>query len=218
MEAARPRARAAHLSGNVLLAAEGAQLFGLAPEQVDAMAAALDRGDAAAEAEMARLGLAAPEPLAPATPGPVRALALTVAQSCNLACGYCYASGGEFGGKAQRMGWETARVAIDRLIDGVPPGVPVKIAFMGGEPLIARDLIRRATEHATRKAAARAGSVGFSITTNGTLVTPEDAEFFARHRYAVTVSLDGDKAANANVFSILKSLFAYPAFSEIHFR
>lgn len=196
MAAARPRARAAHLAGAVALLAEPAALYALAPEDAEALAAALEGGDAAAEAALARLGLTAPAPAAERPAGPVRALALTVAQSCNLACSYCYASGGEFGGAARRMSPEVARTAIDRLIAGAPPGGAVKIAFMGGEPLIARALIRDAVAHASARAAARAVRVGFSITTNGTLVTPEDAAFLARHRFAVTVSLDGDREAN----------------------
>jgi uncharacterized protein len=36
--------------------------------------------------------------------------------------------------------------------------------------------------------------VGFAMTTNATLLTLDDAEFFAQHGFAVTVSLDGDAA------------------------
>ena len=35
--------------------------------------------------------------------------------------------------------------------------------------------------------------VRFSITTNGTLVNAADVEFFERHGFAVTISLDGDR-------------------------
>ena len=38
---------------------------------------------------------------------------------------------------------------------------------------------------------------GFSITTNGTLVTEADADFFEEHGFAVTVSLDGYRALAA---------------------
>ena len=37
------------------------------------------------------------------------------------------------------MSWEVARRAIDRLLEEAPPGGAVKIAFTGGEPLIAFD-------------------------------------------------------------------------------
>lgn len=198
IEAARPRSAHAHLSGDVAVLAETAALFRLDEKQMTVLAEGLAGGDNGTLAALARLGLAAPSPEPPpADPTrPVRALALTVSQTCNLACVYCYASGGNFGGPDKRMSWEVAREAIDALIAGTPPGSGLKIAFMGGEPTVARELIRRTVLHARRRAAARAVSVGFSITTNATLLSADDAEFLAEHRFAVTVSLDGGRAAN----------------------
>lgn len=194
--AARPLSPHVHLAGDIALVAETAALYRLDPAQADALADGLLAGDALPA--LARLGLTAPLPEPPpADPTrPVRALALTVSQTCNLACVYCYASGGNFGGTDKRMAWSVAQGAIDALIVSTPPGGSVKIAFMGGEPTASRDLIRRSVLHARRKAAVRAVSVGFSITTNATLITAEDAAFLADHRFAVTVSLDGDKVAN----------------------
>ena len=45
-------------------------------------------------------------------------------------------------------------------------------------------------------AAAREVIASFSVTTNATLLTPDDAIFFERHRFAVTVSMDGIGAAH----------------------
>lgn len=196
IDAARPRSAHAHLAGDVVLMAETAALFRLDEGQAEVLAEGLLSGDALPA--LARLGLTAPEPVAPpADPTrPVRAIALTVSQTCNLACVYCYASGGNFGGPDTRMPWDVARQAIDDLVGSTPPGGSVKIAFMGGEPVASRDLIRRSVLHARRRAAARAVSVGFSITTNATLLTAEDAAFLADHRFAVTVSLDGARGAN----------------------
>lgn len=196
MAASRPRSRHAHLVGRALLVAETAGLYALAEADAATLARGLDGGDAAAAAALARLGLDAPAPPPPPGAGPVRALALTVAQSCNLACGYCYAAGGAFGGPERRMTPEVARRAIDALIAATPPGGAVRIAFMGGEPMVARALIREAVAHALRRADARAVAVGFALTTNATLLTAEDAAFFARHRFAITVSLDGDRETN----------------------
>ncbi len=196
LAAARPRSRHAHVAGRVALLADSAGLYALADAQALALGRALDAGDAATEGALARFGLAVPAAPPPAAAGPIRALALTVSQSCNLACGYCYAAGGSFGGPETRMDPAVACRAIDALISSAPPGGAVKIAFMGGEPLVARALIRDAVAHAEVRAAARAVSVGFSMTTNATLVTPEDAAFFGAHRFALTVSLDGDRAAN----------------------
>ncbi len=127
----------------------------------------------------------------PLTSPPLRALSLAVSQKCNLACSYCYAEGGTFGGEPRNMPWDVAEASVRRLIDSANAGDRVNLAFMGGEPLANRPTIRRATELAAALAANAGVTAGFSITTNGTLVTPEDAAFFEAHGFAVTVSLDG---------------------------
>jgi uncharacterized protein len=124
---------------------------------------------------------------------PVRSLSLAVAQKCNLACGYCYAQGGSFGAAAQSMEWQVARDSVHRLLASAEPGSRINLAFMGGEPLVNRALIRKTTEYALAAARARQVRVGFSITTNGTLIEPDDGAFFEEHGFAVTVSLDGVK-------------------------
>ena len=123
----------------------------------------------------------------------VRALSLAVAQKCNLGCSYCYAQGGSFGGAAKSMPPETALRAVQMLFGSARPGERVNLAFLGGEPLVARDVIRLATERAVELSNQTGVTVGFSITTNGTLVTSDDAEFFEANGFAVTVSLDGPK-------------------------
>lgn len=125
---------------------------------------------------------------------PVRSLSLAVAQKCNMGCGYCYAQGGSFGGAAQSMEWRVAHDAVAQLIDSASPGSRVNIAFMGGEPLVNRALIRKATEFAAARARDRQVRAGFSITTNGTLIEAADGDFFEEHGFAVTVSLDGLRA------------------------
>ncbi len=194
---AAPASRHGHVvagaGGAQVLVASGARLFALDAAQAEALRGAELGGDDAMAAALAGLGI---DPVAPplAAPERVRAISLSVAQACNLACGYCYAEGGDFGAARARMSRETAERAIDRLIADAPPGGAVNIAFMGGEPLIARDLIRHAADYAIRRAAARAVRAGFSLTTNGTLLTEGDAAFFAERRFSVTVSMDGGAA------------------------
>jgi uncharacterized protein len=57
-------------------------------------------------------------------------------------------------------------------------------------------VLRAATEYAAERAAAEGVRVSFSVTTNATLLTEEDADFFRRHRFAVTVSIDGLRDAH----------------------
>jgi uncharacterized protein len=198
MRADAPRVPQVHLFdtelGPHLLVADGSRLY-----QLDA-ATALTFEEAMAAADttevdrlLARFGLdAAPfvDDDPPRMP-PVRALSLAVAQKCNLGCTYCYAQEGAFGGTPRSMPAEVADAAVDRLLAEVKPGERVNLAFLGGEPLANRAVLRAATERAAGLAAARGIEIGFSITTNGTLLTPEDGELFERHGFAVTVSLDG---------------------------
>jgi len=159
----------------------------------------LRRGDEAERAGLLdRLGL---EPAgyvddrAPEQP-PVRALSLAVAQKCNLGCTYCYAEGGGFGGPDTAMATATALASVDLLLSEVTSGERVNLTFLGGEPMMNRAVVRAATERARALAAERDVVIGFSITTNGTLLTAEDGEFFEEHGFAVTVSLDGPRAEN----------------------
>ncbi|WP_089938340.1 radical SAM/SPASM domain-containing protein [Candidatus Entotheonella palauensis] len=121
----------------------------------------------------------------------VRALSLAVSQACNLGCTYCYAEGGSFGGTAKNMTREVAFAAVERLLADVNPGEKANLSFLGGEPLINRQVLYRTTECAAQRARDKGVRLGFSITTNGTLITEADGAFFERFGFAVTVSLDG---------------------------
>jgi uncharacterized protein len=122
---------------------------------------------------------------------PLRSISLAIAQRCNLGCSYCYAEGGSFGRTESVMSLDVAKRAVERLIRDCAPGERVNIAFLGGEPLTNREVLVAVTEFAAALAAARTVQAGFSITTNGTLLTAGDGAFFERHGFAVTVSLDG---------------------------
>ncbi|MDT9698412.1 radical SAM/SPASM domain-containing protein [Streptomyces sp. P17] len=189
-------ARGAHL-----LLTDGSRIYDL-PEP---LAARLEQWAAAPDgtpADLAdRLGL----PLwdrprridgTPLEPPPLSSLSLNVMQACNLSCGHCYADEGRFGGAARAMPRHTAYAAVDRLLAEAAPGADVVVGFMGGEPLLARDLIHDVVGHAVRAGRETGHTVRFSLTTNLTTVRPEDARLFAEHPFTVTVSLDGDRAGH----------------------
>jgi uncharacterized protein len=182
---------------NTVLVVDGTRLFQVESELFSRVGALAGQpnGNAALERLMEDLGLSGTPagcdevPVSP----PVRSLSLAVAQKCNLGCSYCYASQGDFGGPAKNMASEIALRAVDLLFSEAAPGERVNLAFLGGEPLINRPVLRQATEYARRIADSRGVHLTFSITTNGTLLTPGDAEFFEAHAFAVTVSLDGPR-------------------------
>ncbi|MFB9267254.1 radical SAM protein [Bradyrhizobium erythrophlei] len=180
-------------SGAHLLVVDGSRIYDL-PAGLDAeLTSAIFAGDTAIDALLARYGLGGPPHIdaSPISDPPLRSLSLAVTQTCNLACGYCYAQGGSFGAPSKRMEWPVARDAVLRLLDQAAPGDRVNIAFLGGEPLINRPLIAQTTRFAAAEAERRDVGVGFSITTNGTLLGTEDRDLFDEHAFSVTVSLDG---------------------------
>jgi len=124
---------------------------------------------------------------------PTRAISLAVAQSCNFACSYCYAKGGQFGQQAQLMDKTVAFAAIEQLIEATPKGERVNIAFMGGEPMLNRKLIHKATHYAFTKGQLYGVKVGFSITTNGSLLSEYDIQLFRDYGFSITISIDGSE-------------------------
>lgn len=182
-------------SGEHALVVNGSQIYSLP----DDAASLIDRTSPdLVESLLERFGIrSAPiVDTGPLRSPPLRALSLSVAQKCNLACSYCYAQEGAFGGKETAMGAEVAFSAVDMLFSNTGSGERVQLAFLGGEPLTHRDLIYRCTERASDHAKRQGVNVGFSITTNGTLITPEVGEFFEEYAFAVTISLDGVEAVN----------------------
>lgn len=172
----------------------GSRVYGLGDDHASRVRSALGNTDTTRlDRLLVEFGLDAPpyiEATAP-TSFPTRALSLAVAQKCNLGCTYCYAQGGEFGGPARSMDLEIALASVERLFHEARAGERVNLAFLGGEPLASRDIIFAATRHALLLSQTTGADVGFSITTNGTLLTPEDGAFFEKHGFSVTVSLDG---------------------------
>ena len=203
IRASAPRSPSAHLvaAGRAghLLVPNGSQVYELDAAMYALLDDALASGDeAAVEARLAALGVTHP-PLVddrPLASPPLHALSLAIAQQCNLGCTYCYAEQGEFGGDAKNMPLPAAYAAVDLLVSGVSAGGRVNLAFLGGEPLINRAALRATTEYAVRRGAEQRIGVTFSITTNGTLITPDDGVFFEHHGFAVTVSIDGSRDAH----------------------
>lgn len=200
MSASAPRSPEAHLvnsgSGRHLFIANGSRLFDIDAKFFSRLDAAMIEGPIGEL--LAEIGLRSP-PLvddAPLRSTPIHALSLAVAQKCNLGCTYCYADQGEFGGTAKNMPQDIADRAVDKLIGDAVPGARLNLAFLGGEPLINRPVLQATTRRAARLARAKGVAITFSITTNGTLLTPEDGEFFEEFGFAITVSLDGPRAVH----------------------
>lgn len=124
---------------------------------------------------------------------------INVAQRCNLTCAYCYVNRGAFDYETMpiaRLEPALAERVVALIHERFPGFESYGYHFYGGEPLLNFAAIRGIVE-AAEAAAARGGTeTDFHITTNGTLMTPEVADFFDAHRFTVYVSIDGDEATH----------------------
>jgi uncharacterized protein len=188
-----PRSAIAHLAASQLFVVNGSRLYDVDDATFAELETLLASNDDDAIAErLTRLGVDAPPFIDDVAPSiPVRALSLAVAQKCNLGCTYCYAQEGSFGAAPKSMSLDVALQSVELLLRDVAPGEHANLAFLGGEPLAGRAVLRAATKHAAVLAAERDAKLTFSITTNGTLLTADDAAFFEEHAFAVTISIDG---------------------------
>ena len=115
---------------------------------------------------------------------------LALTHRCNLGCAYCYA-----GARSDRvMSLDTARLALDLAFSY--PHDHVRIAPFGGEPLLEADLLDAVATEARQRAAATGKTVRFTMTTNGTLLTPRNLDRLGGHGFRVVVSLDGDRESH----------------------
>lgn len=90
------------------------------------------------------------------------------------------------------------------------------VYFIGGEPLMAFNLMKDAIDYAKKKCQETNLICKFSTTINGTLVTDEVIDFFVENTFEVKVSLDGpeyvqnlnrrDYAGNGSFENIIKNL------------
>ncbi len=117
---------------------------------------------------------------------------LELTQECNHRCIYCpysHLDAGRRGHSGLSMGIETAKAAIDLLMDHSENVEMPALGFYGGEPLLEWDLMRSCLKYSRERATGR--KLLLSLTTNATLVTPEIASELAENDVSILVSLDG---------------------------
>lgn len=129
---------------------------------------------------------------------PLSQLILIVTNNCNLRCEYCVYSEKypkEIGYSKSNMDFKTAKLAIDQFFkihkERKKRGLrkEAHISFYGGEPLLNFELIKKSIEYVKKIDS----STIFYITTNGTIMNDEIAEFLTTNNIMLTFSLDGYK-------------------------
>lgn len=116
---------------------------------------------------------------------------------CNMRCRYCFYEDEAANRTQASMGImtrETADLLIGEALDAVDFNGRLSFAFQGGEPTVAGlDFFHHFVEEVTRRNT-RHIPVNYSIQTNGLALDEEWAEFLAKNRFLVGISMDGDKA------------------------
>ena len=130
---------------------------------------------------------------------PVKAMCLNVAHDCNLRCGYCFASTGDFGGARKLMPLEVAKKAIDFLVENSGKRRNLEVDFFGGEPLLNFDVVKKTVEYAKNREKIYNKNFRFTITTNGVLLDDEKIEYINHHMNNVVLSLDGRREVNDRI-------------------
>ena len=112
---------------------------------------------------------------------------LCLTHQCNMACRYCYA------GRAPKpdMSQSTAYKCIDFALGSLAAGKSLDLCMFGGEPFLRFDLLQQVTAYAYRQAAVAGKVVHISVTTNGTLISPEIVNYAEENDVRLCFSLDG---------------------------
>ena len=138
----------------------------------------------------------APVAAKPATPTRYATFMVNVSQRCNLTCPYCYVNKGLFDYEQKpiaKMKSETADRLVARIHRNFPGFETYGYHFYGGEPLMNFKVIRSLVQNAEEQANRTGTKTDYHITTNGTLLSREVADFMDAHRFTVYFSIDGDQ-------------------------
>lgn len=123
----------------------------------------------------------------------IKALCLHVAHTCNLNCGYCFASQGNYHGDRAVMSFEVGKRALDFLVENSGTRTNLEVDFFGGEPLMNWDVVKKLVVYARSIEKEKGKNFRFTLTTNGVLVDDDVIEFANKEMHNVVLSLDGRK-------------------------
>lgn len=126
----------------------------------------------------------------------VKALCFHVAHDCNMACRYCFARGGTFGGEKGLMPAGVARRGVDFLVENSGPRENCEIDFFGGEPLLNLPVVQETVQYARQRGKEKGKTFKFTLTTNGLLLDAAAREYLDREGFSVILSLDGRREVN----------------------
>lgn len=114
-------------------------------------------------------------------------LTIMLHENCNFRCTYCFEDFID-----RKFSGEVLEDLLRFIDKSLPEGGAVYNHFYGGEPLMAWESLVRINSAIEESAARKKGSYHFFITTNGSLLTLDKADYLARHGVEhVKITLDG---------------------------
>ena len=118
-----------------------------------------------------------------------KTITLTLTQSCNLQCVYCY----EHHKSQRNISFDEVKRIIDFELSNSGDYERLEFDLFGGEPFLAFDLIKEITDFICGKSIPQQFTI--FITTNGTLIHGEIQEWLKEHACCVVcgLSLDGTR-------------------------
>lgn len=120
----------------------------------------------------------------------MEAISIYLGSKCNLNCAYCHREA-----DANETG------VTGKLLQLLDEKKPESIRFIGGEPTLYMDDIKKVVKHCPQ--------AKFRVTTNGILLA-DNIEYFRKHNFKIIVSFDGQLGENPRGFDPLEDVIDYP--------
>lgn len=126
----------------------------------------------------------------------VKAMCLHIAHDCNIRCGYCFASQGDFKGERSLMPLEVGKKALELLAMRSGSRRQLEVDFFGGEPLMNFDVVKALVDYGRELEKQYNKVFRFTLTTNGVLLNDETIEYINENMENVVLSIDGRPSVN----------------------
>jgi sulfatase maturation enzyme AslB (radical SAM superfamily) len=128
---------------------------------------------------------------------------IIITTQCNLSCSYCYQNARA----ARSAEWDAVQAGIDLAFRRASS--QIELLFLGGEPLLEFDLIRRAVSY-TETLNSDRKRARFALCTNGTLISDFVADYLDEYEFDIRLSFDGVQQAQgfrgSGTFNILDGI------------
>ncbi|MDR1070087.1 MAG: thioether cross-link-forming SCIFF peptide maturase [Gracilibacteraceae bacterium] len=126
----------------------------------------------------------------------LKAVCLHLAHDCDLACRYCFAGTGAFGGKRELMSLATGKRALDFALARGGARATLEADFFGGEPLLNAAVMRALVAYGRDAAAALGKTINFTLTTNALSLDEDLLEWLDMEKIGLVLSIDGRPAVH----------------------